>query len=158
MEIISYILTNGIAVIFVFLSWRNPKVGRVLFFILFLLAVCLNVYTASQNAGMYQYFAELAWSDIYGQFITGWFKNNASWFVIAIAICQLFIAISMWLKGSLLKLGALGAIFFFISIAPLGFGSAFPASLIMAFAMFFILKNAEECGKIGIKNISTSRR
>lgn len=159
MEIISYIITNGIAVIFVFLSWRNPKVGRVLFFVLFFLASCLNVYTASQKPGVYQYFAELTWLDIYRGFITGWFKDNASWFVIAIAICQLFIATSMWLKGSLLKLGALGAIFFLVSISPFGFGSAFPATLIMAFAMFFIFKSADhERARIGIKNVSTSGR
>jgi hypothetical protein len=159
MEVISYILTNGIAVIFVFLSWRNPKVGRVLFFVLFFLASCLNVYTASQNPEVYQYFVDMTWLDIYRVFILGWFKDNASWFVIAIASGQLFIAVSMWLKRSLLKLGALGAMFFFVAISPFGFGSAFPATLIMALAMFFILKSADhERATVGIKSISISGR
>lgn len=159
MEIISYIITNGIAVIFVFLSWRNPKVGRVLFFTLFFLASCLNLYTATQRPDVYQYFAGLTWLNVYRQFILGWFKDNSDWFVTGIAIGQMLIAISMWLKGSLLKLGALGAIFFFVSISPFGFGSAFPATLIMAFAMFFIFKSADhERARIGIKNISTSGR
>jgi hypothetical protein len=156
MEVISYIITNGIAVIFVFLSWRNPKVGRVLFFLLFFPSACLNVYTAWQKPEVYQYFAESTWLNIYRAFITGWFKDNAVWVVIVIAICQLFIAISMWLDGLPLKLGALGAIFFFVCISPFGFGAAFPATLIMAFAMWFILKSAaNERAAVGIKNVSS---
>lgn len=155
MEIAGYIITNGIAVMFVFLSWRNPKFGRMLFFVLFLSASVLNLYTASQRPDVYQYFAEMTWLDIYREFITGWFKSNASWFVTAIAIGQLLIAILMWSQRSWLKIGALGAIFFFISIAPLGFGSAFPATLIMAIGVYFTSKTADQEHRTGRKKICT---
>lgn len=144
MEIVSYIVTNGISVIFLFLCWRNPRVGRLLFFILFLMASCLNLYTATQRPEVYQYFAELTWLNAYRQLILGWLNENAGWFVTVIAVCQMFIAISMWLKGPALKTGAFGAMFFFISIVPLGFGSAFPGTLIMAFAMLFIFKSTDQ--------------
>lgn len=159
MEIVSYIITNGIAVIFVFLCWRNPRVGRILFFVLFLLASCLNVYTALRSPEVYQYFARLTWFSIYRDFITGWFRNNADWFVTVIAVSQLSIAMSMWFKESMLRLGSLGAIFFFIAIAPLGLGSAFPATLIMAFAMYFIFRGADrQSTRIEKRTIFSSRR
>jgi hypothetical protein len=143
METIGYIITNSISVILVFVSWKNPKVGRVLFFILFLLASCFNLYAATQTPHVYQYFANLAWLNIYQEFITGWFKENADWFITAIGICQLLIAMSLLTKGKLLKFGTIGAVCFLISISPLGAGSAFPSTLIMAIGLCFIYKSVD---------------
>ena len=51
---------------------------------------------------------------------------------------QLFIAIALFIEGFLLKLGILFGIIFLIMIAPLGVGSAFPSTLLLAIALLII--------------------
>lgn len=145
MEIVAYITTNAIAVIFLFLTWRSTMTGRILFFVLFILGSFINAYTVIQHPDAYQYFADTAWPDFYKSFIEGWFRNNVRWVIALIACSQFLISVSMWFKDStFLKIGALGAIIFLICISPLGLGSAFPATLIFAAAMLIILKRANE--------------
>jgi hypothetical protein len=52
-----------------------------------------------------------------------------------IATAQALIAIALLLKGQVYKWGAAGGILFLLAIIPLGVGSAFPCSLIMATAL-----------------------
>ena len=58
-----------------------------------------------------------------------------------IATCQALIAVSMLLKGWMLKTGVIGAIIFLLGIAPLGVGSAFPFSITASLALYLILKD-----------------
>jgi hypothetical protein len=46
----------------------------------------------------------------------------------------------MFMKGMVFRIGAVGAMVFLISIAPLGVGSAFPCTLVMALGLFFLLR------------------
>ena len=57
-----------------------------------------------------------------------------------IAVCQILIAISLFSGGRSAKLGALGAMVFLVGIAPLGLGSAFPASLLMAVGCYYLFR------------------
>ena len=61
--------------------------------------------------------------------------------VTIISLGQGLIAIGMLLKGWVVRLSGLGAIVFFLAIAPLGIGAGFPSTLISALAIYFILKN-----------------
>ncbi len=61
--------------------------------------------------------------------------------VTFISFGQGLIAIGMMLKGWIVRLACLGAIVFLLAIAPLGIGSGFPATIIIAVAIYYILKN-----------------
>jgi hypothetical protein len=58
----------------------------------------------------------------------------------SIAVCQGLIALAMLMKELVFRIGAVGAMVFLISIAPLGVGSAFPCTLVMAVGLFFLLR------------------
>ena len=61
--------------------------------------------------------------------------------VTIISLGQGLIAIGMLLKDWVVRLAGLGAIVFFLAIAPLGIGAGFPATLVLVVAIYFILKN-----------------
>jgi hypothetical protein len=121
-------------------SWKNLRLSRLLFFLLFLWASFTNATISNKRPEVYLEYADLALIGFYQDFILGWFRHNVQWVVQCVAASQAFIAVSMLLKGVVLKTGAIVAIIFLVSIAPLGVGSAFPTTLIMAAAMFLILK------------------
>ncbi|OQP62894.1 hypothetical protein A3860_26660 [Niastella vici] len=136
-----YIISNVIALLMLWAAWKQPRIARLLFFLVFTWASWTNWKTALQNPQFYIEYADLSFLDIYKQFIRGWFSTHVTEVVGFIATCQALIAVSMLLKGWLLKLGAIGAIIFLMCIAPLGVGSAFPFSITASLALYFILKN-----------------
>ena len=54
--------------------------------------------------------------------------------VLIIAVGQVFIAMSTFMKRRWFRVGCIGGISFCLAIAPLGMGAAFPSTLLMAFA------------------------
>lgn len=88
-------------------------------------------------------YAGLTFSGWYKSFINGWFSNHITVAVVFIATCQALIAISMILKGWIFKTGAVGAIVFLLAIVPLGVGSAFPCTLILAISVWIVLRHKQ---------------
>jgi hypothetical protein len=64
--------------------------------------------------------------------------------VLSIAVGQVAIAIAMLLTDRWFRIGCLGGIIFCVSIAPLGLGSAFPATLLMALAFYRLYKHENQ--------------
>jgi hypothetical protein len=56
--------------------------------------------------------------------------------VLAIAAGQLIVGVLLMTRGWLFGLGGLGGIIFLVAIAPIGVFAGFPATLIMAAALF----------------------
>lgn len=139
--LIAYIISNIVALILLFLSWKQPRIARLLFFLLFVWASWTNWTTALHNPHFYIEYADLSFLDTYKQFIRGWFSRHVIEMVGFIATCQALIALSMLFKGWILKTGAIGAIIFLLGIAPLGVGSAFPFSITASVALYLILRN-----------------
>jgi hypothetical protein len=133
-----------VAVLMLLAAWKTPKVARMLFFLLFAWAGYTNWTTAIHDPYSYLNNADLALLNGYKQFILGWFSKHIILMVGFIATCQVLIAISMLLKGQIFKIGGVGAIMFLLAIAPLGVGAGFPCTVIMAAALFMILKNSPE--------------
>jgi hypothetical protein len=140
--LISYIISNTVALLMLLAAWKSPKLARVMFFLLFAWASGANWRAALHTPQFYIDYADLSFSDAYKQFILGWFSNHITEVVGFIATCQALIAVSMLLKGWIFKLGAIGAIIFLLAIVPFGVGSAFPCSLVMAVALYVILRKA----------------
>lgn len=118
-----------------FIAFRFPRPARALFVLLFLAAGTFNIYTAITNPQAYLAYADLAVLKIYRDFINGIFAEYVTLIVIAIAICQLFIAGLLTSSGILQRAGVAGGVVFLLAISPLGVGSALPCTLLLSAAL-----------------------
>jgi len=128
-----------LAIAMVLVSWHYRLAGRIFFVLLFLWAAQVNFLTAFSRPDAYLDYAPLALVDWYRDFIRGFFAQHVTAIVAAIALGQLAIAILVSLSGRGVSVGLWGAIVFLVAIAPLGVGSGFPTTLIMAWAAGLLL-------------------
>ncbi len=98
----------------------------------------MNYTTATNHPEKYLEYASMS-IGLYRSFINGWFKDHITSMVCFIAICQALIGVGMLLNKWWVKLASISAVIFFIAIAPLGVGAAFPFSLIASAAAIVIL-------------------
>lgn len=138
--LLMYCVSNAVALLLLWSAWKRPRISRLMFFLLFAWASWTNWTEAQRNPQFYIEYADLSFLSIYKQFIYGWFSHHIREAVSLIAICQALIAVSMLLKGWILRIGAIGAIVFLLAIAPLGVGAAFPFSVIASVALYLILR------------------
>jgi hypothetical protein len=128
--LIMYLGANAIALgILALASWQ-PRVARWLWIGIFVWAATVNTLTAAREPWAYLAYGGLTPSELYRDFIRGWFSDHIQLMVLAIAAGQLVIAMLLARGGRALRLGTLGATVFLLAIAPLGVGSGFPFSLI----------------------------
>ena len=139
-NIIPWSISNGIALVILATAFRWTKLTRLLLFMVFAWACWLNYNTAHKTPDDYLIYATFTPFEMYHNFIVHWFKSNIVPTVTLISIGQGLIALGITLKGLVVQIACVGAILFFIAIAPLGVGSAFPATLIAAAATMLILK------------------
>ncbi|RYF78460.1 MAG: hypothetical protein EOO39_01340 [Cytophagaceae bacterium] len=132
---IAYATTNIFSIVQVVGSYRWPTVTRVVFFLIFGIAAYVNTQTVLDRPWVYQSYADYA-IPAYSWFILGPFEAIIKPMVLSIAIGQVCIALSMFMKGLWFRVGCLGGIVFCVAIAPLGMGAAFPATLLLAFAFY----------------------
>jgi hypothetical protein len=140
---IPWIFSNLAGLLILLATWKNPKIGRILFALLFGWAAWKNLTVISQTPDLYIEFAFLA-IPIYHDFILGWLSEYMTPLVTIIAIGQAFIAFGMFMNGLWVKIASFGAIVFLIAVSPLGVGSAFPFPLVAAFAAYLIMKDNNE--------------
>ncbi len=141
--LIMYIISNVVSLIMLWAAWKQHRFLRLMFFLLFAWASWTNWNEAVKTPIFYLDYADLTFLKFYRDFIHGWFSDHITAVVGFIATCQALIAISMISKGRILKIGALGAIVFLLAIIPLGAGSAFPCTLIMAIAMWSLFREKQ---------------
>ncbi|HEX5170420.1 MAG TPA: hypothetical protein VFW11_14685 [Cyclobacteriaceae bacterium] len=142
--LIGYVISNVIAVAMLWAALKNIRLVRLLFFMLFAWASWTNATIAANRPEVYLEYADLTFIESYRNFIQGWFSEHIELTVGFVAFCQALIAVAMVLRGHMLRIGAIGAIIFLLAIMPLGVGSGFPTTLIMAVAMFIVLKSKNE--------------
>lgn len=142
--LIAYIISNAFALLILFFSWKHIKLSRLAFFILFGWASWVNWTTAINSPGDYLDYAGLTFLPLYKHLIIGWFSTHILLVVGFIATAQAFIAIALLLKGWVYKTGIIGGVLFLISIVPLGVGSAFPCTLLLALALGRLYKDSNQ--------------
>ena len=130
--LVPHLISIVVAILLAVAAWKRPNLGRGLFAALFLWASFVNARLALTDPSKYLDYAKLTDSPTYRAIIEGPFARNLVAYVLLIALGQLCIGAGMLLRGGLTRLACLGALVFLIAIAPLGVGSAFPSSLIMA--------------------------
>ncbi|MFN7118280.1 MAG: hypothetical protein ACK4TA_15880 [Saprospiraceae bacterium] len=138
--LIAYIASNVVAILMLLASWKKPAIARILYLLLFLWASWANTTTALFAPQLYLEYAQFTFLPLYRDFINGLFSHHVTTLVLGIAVCQFLIGSSMLLKGVIFRLGTMGGIVFLLSIAPLGVGSAFPATLVMAAGLYLLIR------------------
>ena len=139
--LIAYIISNAFALMLLFFSWKHIKLSRLIFSILFAWASWANWTTALNSPADYLDYFSLALIPFYKNFIEGWFSEHIQLMVGVIATSQALIAITLLLKGWVYKIGIIGGTLFLIAIMPLGVGSAFPCTLILAIALIMLYRD-----------------
>lgn len=141
--ILAYTISNIVGLLLLFAAYKIPKLARLMFLLLFAWASWVNYTTCRLDPDVY-----LSYSDksikLYSDFIQGWFRDNIVLFVTIIAIGQGLISLGMLLKGWCVTLACFGAIFFLLSIAPLGLYAAFPFSITVSVAAYFIWRRDDK--------------
>jgi hypothetical protein len=139
----AYIVSNIIGILLLVLTLKQPRISRLIFFLLFVWASWRNWGMVLRQPQVYVDYADLAFLQIYRDFIRGWFSEHITNVVGLIATCQGLIGISMLLKGWLYKLAIICGATFLVAIFPLGVGSAFPTTVIMAAALLLLYEEDE---------------
>jgi hypothetical protein len=138
--LLPYLFFNGLALIILFFSWKRPVIARLLLIGLFAWASWMNWTTAINDPKDYLNYSSHTFSSTYTDFINGWFSNHILLMVGTIATAQGMIAFGIALKGFLYRLACVGGIIFLLAIIPLGIGSGFPCTLIIALALVALTK------------------
>lgn len=126
-----YTVTHVVTLLLLFVCYKWPKTGKVAWGVIFILAGLFNVYTGMTNPQAYVEYGEGA-VKLYQKFIYGPFSSYTTLFISLIAAGQITVGIFLLLKKKFFLWGILGGITFLLAISPLGVGSAFPSTLLMA--------------------------
>lgn len=134
---IPYIITNIAAILLIIVCCKRPKTGKAAWGIIFILAGIFNIFTAVKNPQAYLGYRDHA-VEFYRFFIDGVFSSFTIFIVSLIGAGQILVGIFLFMKRKLFLLGILGGIVFLVAIAPLGVGSAFPSTLLMAISLVLL--------------------
>ena len=141
--LIPYIISNIVFGASIFLAFKKPIWTRLFLAGFFLWACYFNARSAIDQPGIYLTYAKLNALPFYRNFINGFFSRHITSMVLVIAGGQFLIALGLILNKVWTKLACVGGIIFGFAIAPLGVGSAFPATVSMAIAFYILLKKDE---------------
>ena len=133
------IFSNAISLLLLILAIKRPVTARTLISILFIGAAIFNGYTTIARPEKYMGFAEMAALPVYETFIRGEFSRHITSYILAIALAQLATGIGIAGRRALSRVALAGAVIFLVAIAPLGAGSAFPCSLVLAAACIILI-------------------
>jgi hypothetical protein len=134
-----YIISNAVAVAIAITAMMWPTIARVLLSSIFVAAFALNLFMAITDPSVYMIYGELTPNDFYRSIILGPFSRNPQVYVSLIAFGQLLIGVFISYNGKLMKIAMMGGITFLLAISPLGYGAAFPCTLILALSFLILM-------------------
>lgn len=132
----SYIGVTIFSILLSIVAALWSRISRWVFVVIFFVATLSNTMQALREPGVYLDYGQSALPELYRSFIYGFFSRHTQPIVLSIALGQLIVGILLTRRGWLFRLGVLGGIVFLVAIAPIGVFSGFPATLIMAAALF----------------------
>ena len=132
-----YVITHTLTFLLIFTCYKWPKIGKWAWGIIFILAGIFNIFTVIKNPQVYLSYRDHA-VEFYKFFIDGVFSSFTVFIVSLIGTGQILAGIFLLQKGKLFFIGILGGIVFLVAIAPLGIGSAFPSTLLMALSLVLL--------------------
>ena len=137
--LVPYIISNVFSLALIFVCYKWPKVGKIAWGVIFFAAGAFNIFTALTNPSIYvQAYGTSAVLPLYRDFIYGLFSRHTALFVTLIGAGQMTTAALLLLSDRSFPFGILGGILFLLAITPLGLGSAFPSTLLMAVSLVLL--------------------
>lgn len=133
---VPHLISIFASVLLLISSHAFPRVARALFALLFAWACATNWSVVLERPSVYLEYGGLSVMALYREFIGGFFASHVLPIVGAIATCQGLIAAGLLMGGRPARIALVGAAVFLLAIAPLGVGSAFPSTVIMATGCF----------------------
>lgn len=140
---VPHLISIVIAISFLVAAIYKPLFARKLYAALFVYATLVNAAVAVYAPQSYLGNARYALFEGLRTFILGWFSQHVGLVVGVISLCQAAITAGLIIGGNAARVALVGAIVFFLAIAPLGVASAFPSSLIWAAGAIWLLANRE---------------
>jgi hypothetical protein len=125
------------AIVLVFCR-RQPIIGRRLLGSLFLLGGLANVYLAWIYPRDYLVFGQFTFLPIYRRFIYMVLFRQAVWMGGILVLVHFYLAYSFLRKGLLTTPTIAMAALLLLLLAPLGFGSLFPATLLLLLGLYYL--------------------
>ena len=111
-----YVITHVITFVLIFVCYKWPKIGKVTWGIIFVLAGIFNIFMVNKNPQAYLDYRDHA-VDFYKFFIDGVFHSFTKFIVSLIGTGQILVGLFLLGKGKLFSAGILGGILFFIARA-----------------------------------------
>ena len=137
--LVPYIISNIFSLVLIFMCYKWLKAGKVVWGVIFFAAGAFNLFSAFTNPQIYvQAYGASAVLSLYRDFIYGAFSRHATLFVSLIAIGQMTTAALLNVSERTFPFGISGGIIFLLAITPLGLGSAFPSTLLMAVSLWLL--------------------
>ena len=135
----AWLISVLFSVSMVLLTILRPVYGRMMLSLIFLAAGFINTVLVVSQPDMYLVYGDLAALSSYEHFIEGVFSRHIPAFILPIALLQMAIGIGLMWRDPLEKVALCGAVIFLLAIAPLGAGSAFPSTVLLALAAILLL-------------------
>lgn len=136
---IPFIISNAGAIVIFWFSVGNKGLAKSLLSVLFIGAAIFNAYTSLANPASYRDFVDTAVLEWYKNFLSGFFSDHTTAIVLAVSVAQFYIGVAMQMNRIRFVMACLGGFLFGVAIAPLGVGSAFPASIVLSAAFLVLL-------------------
>jgi hypothetical protein len=140
-NLIPYIISNIIFLLTIVAALKKPMWARIFLAGLFLWASYINSKSVIISPEIYLDYARLTPVPFYSEFINGYFSRHITECILFVAAGEFLIFLGLLLHNRWVKLACIGGIIFGLAIAPLGVGSAFPATVLMAIAFLILYKN-----------------
>ncbi len=136
---LTYLVANMVSLLVLIAAISRPAVARVMLSLIFIGAGLFNAVMGIREPALFMTYGAMTPLLAYEQFIYGAFRNNITAIVLSISICQLVAGIFIASRRTMMILGLIAVIIFLVAIAPLGAGSAFPSTLLLAAAAVILL-------------------
>jgi hypothetical protein len=138
--LVPYFISNILFLLAISAAFKKPMWARIFLAALFLWASYINSKTVIISPEIYLDYARLTPVPFYREFILGYFSRHIAQCILFVAAGEFLIFLGLLLNNRWVKLACIGGIIFGLAIAPLGIGSAFPATVSMAIAFFILNK------------------
>ncbi|WP_341835638.1 hypothetical protein WJU16_22690 [Chitinophaga pollutisoli] len=135
----AFMVINGISLAILAFSFFRPARAAYVLGILFLFAAVINIVVLTARPEAFLELSAVAVYDWYIRAMDASFRFFEQGMILAITLGQLMIAAAMFGSGRWRSAGLACALVFFLAIAPLGAGAAFPSPVILAGACLVIL-------------------
>jgi hypothetical protein len=144
------ILANLVAVVLTLSSYNFPRFMRFIWGLVFIIAGIFNLITVYNEPRIYVDAYGPSAIQAYQQIIYGPFSEQPAIYVTLIAVGQIIVGSLIWSRKFWYYLGLIGGVIFMLAIAPLGVGSAFPATVIMALGLILMMRKNRRKSIFGI--------